>query len=392
MSLITFEGWENYTNFSGIQTILNYSSVGQIGLITITDANNIAPRNSGACLKYFNESNSAIYPKILIQHPFNLNHTSGTFGFAWHSYLPPAGSIPRFTPLAGVVDPSGISHFYVGINASNQIEVCRWNSTSYNWNTNNDAGYYPLFDATNYTSLGATTQTILANDWNFIEVSYTLASGSTGSINVRMNTSAFGSNALTLTNVQTTAQSNVNARSLVFGRHFGDGAASNGGTHSKEYITYIDDIYWCDASGTTYNSFLGRISSNKINFDTVAFYDFTEPQNKNTALQNVSDDLDSGLSTTAQTNLSGTTFNLKAVNVSGSLNPTLVRQVAFGYRASNGADLSLGIDNLPNLNTAITTGVSGALVFRDYDNYSDGSEWGNQKITNTIFKYTTVNL
>ena len=412
MSLITFEGWENYSTFAAVQSSLNCANInfGTISLISATDANSVTPRNSGACLKM--TSSGGAYPRIAITHPSNASHTSGVFGFAWYNFLPEGRTIAThyatFVPIASLLDNSGYVHFFIGINSSGQIQVRRfspiWNDTSngsYEYNCGDggcDVGYTILNEA-NYTLLASSSSLVIENAWNYIEVKYTISTtGSGGSIQIKLNRNSNDNTIDLTTNAQNTNTNNTNVRSICLGIFRGGQSSNAGGTNSQVYSLYYDDIYWCDQTGDTYNNFLGRVSCTKFIYNTVDNYTFADPVNSGTALSNVNEAFAGiGSKTTKNTaNAIGQTLNLRATTVANeTLSPILVRQYVYGYKSNASSDIALGVTDGANTiaNSAANLNndsVNGALRYRDYDNHPSGVEWTNASIASTTFRHEGI--
>lgn len=426
MAIITYEGFENYSSFDAVKSYLNYTNFGTLSFISSTDANSVTPRNGGTCLK--SVSSGTTYPKFLLTSPNNTNTTSGVFGFSWYNLLPAGGSWGTFTPICGVIDPSGGAHFYIGVNSNGNIDVRRVNSGNYNagqtdcgasnfnpltsllWNSVSfcycpgKAGcnltYFPFFGLENIaTLLGSSSSLVTANAWNYIEVEYLLSSSSTGYIQIKINRNSTDATLdMNLQNIQTTTRTNTNSRSLVFGIHKGHASsATNGGTNTAIYTSYFDDIYWADLTGTN-NDFLGRVNCKKFSYNEVASYDMTTPANSGTALSNFNETFTgSGVINTRNIgNVVGQTLNVKSTTVSSeTLSPIFVRQYIHGYKTEANSDIALGTTD--GVNSLAVSGIglnndsiSGILRYRDYDNAPDGSEWTNTKISNTTFRNTII--
>ena len=425
MAIITYEGFENYSSFDAVKGYLNYTNLGTLSFISSTDANSVTPRNGGTCLK--SVSSGTTYPKLLLTSPNNTNTTSGVFGFSWYNLLPAGGSWGTFTPICGVIGPDGVAHFYIGVDSNGNIVVRRLNSGTYIagsthcgisffgldgllWNSVSvcycpgkngcQLSYFPFFGLENITTLlGSSSGLVTANAWNYIEVKYLLSSSSTGYIQIKINRNSTDATLdINLQNIQTTARSNTNSRSLVFGIHKGHASnQTNGGTNTAIYTSYFDDIYWANLTGSN-NDFLGRVSCKKFSYNEVASYDMTTPANSGTALSNFNETF-SGIGTISTKNIgnvAGQTLNVKSTTVSSeTLSPIFVRQYVHGYKTEANSDIALGATDGVN-NVAVTSvgfnsdSINGTLKFRDYDNAPDGNEWTNQKIADTTFKNTIV--
>jgi len=422
MSLITFEGWENYSTFAAVQSLLNYANAnyGTVSLISATDGNSVTPRNSGACLKMVSANSAEGYPRILITDPNNADHTSGTVGFAWYNYLPSGQTISTryatFVPIAAIVSSAGVPHFFIGVNYLNQIECRRYTfSSSHAWNNGNftgryDADYgshwlrYSQLEPTNYALLGsASSSTTTTNAWNFIEVQYEISNTSSGRIRLKINRTA-NDNTLDIdfTGVNT-GQATNNVRSIMLGMMRGAGStqfSSHGSSNTIIYTQYYDDLYWCNASGAAFNTFVGPVSCTKHIYNTVESNSFYYPTNNATSLANINETFaGTGSLSTAENrnyaNAAGQTLNLRVSSVSGS-SPLNVRQYVYGYRLNSGSDIALGAvdgaNSVANSGISITTtdANTGAVKFRDYDNHPSGVEWTNASIASTTFRHEGI--
>jgi hypothetical protein len=426
MAIITYEGFENYSSFDAVKSYLNYINYGTVSIISATDANNVTPRNGGSCLKFVSLSN-ATYPKFKMKSPNNTTNTSGVFGFAWYNILPAGGSWGTFTPICGVIDNVGKPIFYIGVNSNGSIQARRWvrrsqpgggggrgdlSTANTLWNTFEQAfwdcakygcstTYYPLFDIdNNYSLLGTTTSLVTGNAWNYIEVKYSLSNTSSGYIHIKINRNSNDATLdLNLNNIATSPSTSP-ALALVFGIHRGHATNSNGvnlGTNTAIYTSYFDDIYWADLTESN-NNFLGRISCKKFSYNQVTNYDMSTPANSGTALSNINETF-SGTGTISTRNVGnvvGQTLDVQSTGVSNeTLSPIFVRQYVHGYKTEVNSDIALGATNGAN-NIAVSgvgvnsDSINGILKFRDYDNSPDNSEWTNQKIASTSFKYTII--
>ena len=421
MSLITFEGWENYSTFAAVQNLLNYANAnyGTVSLISATDANSVTPRNSGVCLKMVSVSSPQGYPRILITDPNNANHTSGTVGFAWYNYVP-AGQListryATFVPIAAIVSSAGVPHFFIGVNYLNQIECRRYTfSSNHAWNNGSNTstynvsytpyGLYSQLEPTNYALLGSASSSITTtNAWNFIEVQYEISNTSSGRIRLKINRNA-NDNTLDIdfTGVNT-GQATNNVRSIMLGMMRGGGSnqySQHGSNDTIIYTQYYDDLYWCNASGAEFNTFVGPVSCTKHTYNTVESNSFYYPTNNATALANINETFagTGSLSTVENrnyANAAGQTLNLRVSSVSGS-SPLYVRQYVYGYRINSGNDIALGAvdgaNSVANSGISITTTDvnTGAVKFRDYDNHPSGVEWTNENIASTTFRHEGI--
>jgi hypothetical protein len=440
MSIITYEGFENYSSFDAVKSYLNYSNLGTMSFINSTDANGVTPRNGGSCIKFTNTTRT--YPKLLMKSPNNATNSSGVFGFAWYPILPAGGGWGDVTPIATIVDSTGRPHFFITVNSNLNIQVrvlnttylaryhcgcCpTYNHTNYVWNvpyfdyecdksgSNCNVNYY----LTDYTGscngneradiapisanilnlLASSSSLITMNAWNYIEVKYNLSSSTSGYIQLKLNRNANDSTLdINSQNIKTTFQSSPSAQGLVFGIHWSRNSANTASLHNSTWTSYFDDIYWADLTGSN-NNFLGRVNCKKFSYNEVANYNMTTPANSGTALSNINETY-SGIGTISTRNVGnvvGQTLDVKSNEVgSETLSPTFVRQYVHGYKTENNSDIALGITD--DVNSVAVSGIginndsiNGTLKFRDYDNAPDGTEWTNQKIADTTFKHTII--
>jgi hypothetical protein len=431
MSLITYEGFEKYRNLNSYSTFSGNSLAGLLYSLDSTDEVNVKPRNKGFCLKTrsnYNQSESA-YPRILISSD-NLNRNNGVFGFAFYNYIPSNSSVASqysgFFPIAGLVSETGNPHFYIGINSLGQLQICRFvnnvniafntsmnsNSSNVVWNTGNIRAFYgPITDTlipfqTNsiYSLLGTTNNTLLINNWNYIECKYSISSSSaTGLVQIKLNRAKTDSTLdINLNNVQLTEQSGMRSN-IVLGLHrdptqpvgFRISYGGGGNTSNRLYYAYYDDFYWCDLEGTSFNNFLGQVKCLKQSYDTLENYNFTQPLDQNQAIvlsRQLADT--SALTTTISSTTSGQTIDLRSIeSANETLNPIYVKQTVYGYKTTAAANITMGAQNGANniLNQNVSIGsnaATGHIASRDYDNAPDGTEWTNQKIAATTFRHT----
>jgi hypothetical protein len=247
----------------------------------------------------------------------------------------------------------------------------------------------------------ASSSTTTANAWNFIEVQYEISTTGTGRIRLKINRNA-GDNALDIdfTGANTTQATN-NVRSIMLGMIRGTSSdVYNGGNNSNIYTQYYDDLYWCNASGAAFNTFVGPVSCTKHTYNTVESNSFYYPTNNATSLTNINETFaGTGSLSTAENrnyaNAAGQTLNLRVSSVSGS-SPLNVRQYVYGYRLNSGSDIALGAvdgaDSVANSGISITTtdANTGAVKFRDYDNHPSGVEWTNASIASTTFRHEGI--
>jgi hypothetical protein len=149
MSVITFEGFENYSTFNDVALANNMEAYQVPSLMSSADGIT-TPRNNQSCLKMLNSSNTSLvvvntgryfdnpsgastryyYPKIIIKTANALSYNNSIIGFAYYSYLPSGAGYGPFTPIAAVVGADNKPHFYICINANRQVEIRRWNTSA----------------------------------------------------------------------------------------------------------------------------------------------------------------------------------------------------------------------------------------------------------------------
>ena len=135
------------------------------------------------------------------------------------------------------------------------------------------SSYDSIVDTTNKLQLIGTADqgNLLApDDWNHIEVEFSLSSTTTGFVKIKVNRSSTDSSLDgDFTSVQTTSQPNNNARIYAFGTFWGH---INNGLDSytdSGWNTYIDDIVIIDCSdGVTPTGFIGPTQCHRIPYDT----------------------------------------------------------------------------------------------------------------------------
>jgi hypothetical protein len=442
MAIITYEGFENYSSFAAVKNFVGLDNYQTATILNSSDGT-VTPRNNGSCLKLVSSTAGGIeyYPKAAISTPNGVGYNSSIVGFAWYAIKPASGNWATFTPIAAFCDSNGKPHFFVGINSSLELQVRRWvtgisaggnkgnNTSQYTWSTAPDANiysgyhcsvaYYNYFisttsniytdcatgnlassasaiDPNKFVLLGSTTSLVTENAWNYIEVKFVLDnSGTSGSIQVRLNKNSGDASDIDVSNVRTSTQDNSLCSKVAFGIFWGHNAAASASSASLGWTTYIDDVYWSDLNGS-HNNFLGRVSCKKFTYNSVTSYDMTDPANSGTALSNFNETYSGSgtISTKNIGNIVGQTLDVKSTGVSSeTLSPIFVRQYVHGYKTEANSDISLGITDGAN-NVAIsginftTDSTSGVLRYRDYDNAPDGNEWTNEKIANTTFIHT----
>jgi hypothetical protein len=147
MSVITFEGFENYSTFNDV-ALANNMEAYQVPSLMSTSDGIVTPRNNQTSLKMLNSSNTSnvvvsgsaggvvgssiryYYPKFIIKTSTGSTINSGVLGFSYYSYVPSGGGYGPFTPIAAVVGADNKPHFYICINANRQVEIRRWNTSA----------------------------------------------------------------------------------------------------------------------------------------------------------------------------------------------------------------------------------------------------------------------
>lgn len=107
----------------------------------------------------------------------------------------------------------------------------------------NSNGTLALINNNTGSTIATSTLTITANAWYYIEIKYVFGSGTSGSVQVKVD----GTDYLNVTSIDTAATA-----AFIDTIYF---QCSNNGL-----VEYIDDVYVCDSSGATNNTFLGPIS------------------------------------------------------------------------------------------------------------------------------------
>jgi len=185
MSVITFEGFENYSTFNDV-ALANNMEAYQVPSLMSTSDGIVTPRNNQTSLKMLNSSNTSLvvvggntsgsagastrhyFPKFIIKTSTGSTINSGILGFSYYSYIPSGGGYGPFTPIAAVVGADNKPHFYICINSNRQVEIRRWNTSAtmtsragaitaanYVWNQdlpgfNRSAGWYCDATITSY--------------------------------------------------------------------------------------------------------------------------------------------------------------------------------------------------------------------------------------------------
>lgn len=458
MSILLLEGFEDYSSdFDNVIIPLGYSKAGfgpsnstanGFDIISATDVNGIAPKNDGSCLKLSSslpsQSSGPIdtiqpfYPRVLFKRYDNQTNTSGVFGFAFLPRLATNGGWGNFTPIACIVNSDNKPHFYLGLNSSLQLEVRRffvgnmswppaaawwhptitYNSSVYTWQTNPRVANYcdkggctkgwifsngqstggvgnTAITNSSLVPLGVSSSTVLYNNWNYVEIKYSMSNTTGGSIQVKLNRTAQDTDLdINLTSIKNTDQTNTNCLGIVLGTQWGHDTNGNG-MHTQQWNSYIDDIYWCDLTGSYANDFLGKITIKKYAYDTVVNYNMVSPSDGATALTNVSDSPLNAVSSLNSVVLGDTlnqALNLKASSVASGnlLNPIAVQQVVHGFRTTSRGNIGLGA-SLESDSTDVTSAdlgqdaVNGTIRSKVYYTDPAGNDWNNTSISNTTF-------
>lgn len=449
MSIVTYEGFENYGSWDSIKSYLNYSNIGSPTIISSTDANGVTPRNNGSCLKLTSIPSTASsiaaanYPRVLLGSPDGsvTDYNQCVFGFAWYPTLPmglTASAFGAFTPIGGVVRNDSNAHFYFGINSDLRLVIRKsgalgdyrddggwpaamsraWNTNARNYGCDKGECFSSQFNSSNRYSgdIISSASLLTLNKWNYIEIKFRLNrdnnfAGSNRTLpltTLKLNRNYDDANLdgnSSLANTPHTSNVGVgpyNSKSgIVYSPYYWYvGGVYFGIVPSSTYFnytwnTYIDDFYWATLYNSDNNDFLGRVSCKKSSYNTVANYDFSNPADGASGLSNIDDSsLDSSsMNDKATGNVIGQTIDLRASGLANEiLDPIHVRQYALAQKTDTSS--RLGLSATEGANTTNTTHrdlsilSAGSLVYKDYDNAPDGNEWTNAKLGNTVFKHT----
>jgi hypothetical protein len=460
MALITYEGFENYSSLADVRSWFGFSYYQTPSIISITDGT-VAPRNNLSCLKMVSsrsygsgtEINTArdFYPKFAISSPTNATYTTGVVGFAFYPRLPSGGGWGPFTPIAAIVGADNKPHFYVCMNANYQIEIRRWNTAAtmstrnavsaanYTWSQDHvSVGYnegeycnsgrtgwehhvtapytyscnsvnatFPgaALSSTKFdligTANGATANVLAANQWNYIEIKFVLENTASngGSVQVKINRNSTDATLdLNLTGVRNSTQATNTYQKLMFGIVWGHTAAGTAGAANLSWTTYIDDIYWLDQSGATFNNFLGRVSCQKINYTTTennTAYNGGLAAVQETFSGSSGYNLPAGTSgvitfTAANQDV---TFSTKEAAV--ALQPLVVQQFVYGHKEGGNNLLRCRASYLGAVSgsTDLTLSndfINGGLSYVTYETAPDAAAWTAEKLKNTQFSHTVI--
>lgn len=165
-------------------------------------------------------------------------------GFAMHYGIdPPPDNTTSFLQILGADAP----HLYVAVGADESLQVYRMSAVS---------GGTPVLVAASIP--GALTWAMVQNDgdvfgdpdtYNYIEVKATISAASAGAVTVRVN----GVVVIDVHGVRTNATGS--SAELVTGI-----LVRNGANQNNNALTYFDDLYICDTSGTANHDFLGDVA------------------------------------------------------------------------------------------------------------------------------------
>jgi hypothetical protein len=461
MAIVTYEGFENYSAITDVRAYLGFASYQTPSIVTVTDGV-VAPRNNLSCLKMLSsrtygtgsEINTSrdYYPKFTLSSPTNATYTAGVVGFAFYPRLPAGGGWGPFTPIAAIVGADNKPHFYICLNASYQIEIRRWNTAAtmstrnsvtaanYVWSQDhlsfgyNEGEYcssgrtgwehhvtapatyscnginstWPsaALSSTKFELVGAASDIagnlLVPNQWNYVEIKFTLdnaASSNTGSVQVKINRNATDATLdLNLSNVRNSTQATNTYQKLMFGIVWGHNAAGTQGTANLGWSTYIDDVYWLDQSGDSFNNFLGRVSCQKINYTTTV---------ANTAYAGslaVVQEPFSGVASYVLPAGTGGTIGFNANNqetifsastASVAFTPLAVQQFVYGHKEGGNNVLRCRASYLgavsANTDLTLTTDfTNGGIKYVTYVTAPDGAAWTADKLKNTQFSHTVV--
>lgn len=461
MAIITYDGFENYSSFTDVRSYLGLASYQTPTIVNLNDGV-VTARNNLSCIKMLSsrtygtgtEINTArdYYPKFTFSSPTNETYSNGVIGFAFYPRLPAGGGWNPFTPIAAIVGADNKPHFYICLNANYQIEIRRWNTAAtmstrnivtaanYVWNQDHvsfgyNEGEYcnngrtgwdhhvtaPLnyscnninatwpsaaLSSTKFELVGTASNIagnlLVPNQWNYIEVKFTLdnsASNNTGTVQVKINRNSEDATLdLNLTDVRNSTQATNTYQKIMFGIVWGHNAAGTQGTANLGWATYIDDVYWLDQSGASFNNFLGRVSCQKINYTTTI---------ANTAyagsLAVVQDQfsgsgsylLPAGTGGTISFNANNQGVSFSAADAAISFTPLAVQQFIHGHKEGGNNVLRcratyLGVASADTDLTLSTDAVNGGVKYATYITAPDGAAWTAEKLKNTHFSHTVV--
>ncbi|NBR22960.1 MAG: hypothetical protein EBU08_04070 [Micrococcales bacterium] len=460
MALITYEGFENYSSLADVRAYLGFAYYQTPSIISTSDGV-IAPRNNLSCLKMVSsrsygtgtEINTArdFYPKFALSSPTNATYTTGVVGFAFYPRLPSGGGWGPFTPFAAIVGADNKPHFYLCLNANYQIEIRRWNTAAtmstrnavsaanyvwsqdhvsfgynegqycnegrtgwdhhvtapYTYSCNGINATWPsaALSSTKFEQVGTASNSsgnlVVPNQWNYIEIKFVLenTTANAGSVQIKINRNSTDATLdLNLTGVRNSTQATNTYQKLMFGIVWGHNSAGTQGAANLAWTTYIDDIYWLDQSGATFNNFLGRVSCQKINYTTTT---------NNTAfsgsLASIQDPFSGSASYSLPAGTGGAvSFNANNQDVSFSASaaaiaftPLVVQQFVYGHKEGGNNVLRcranyLGAVSASTDLTLTTDATNGGVKFVTYERAPDGAAWTAEKLKNTQFSHTVV--
>jgi hypothetical protein len=458
MAIVTYDGFENYGAFNDVKSLLGWDNYQPATIIsgdgTVVARNNLSCLKLVSSRTFGTGSeigtNREFYPKITIQAPNAATYSSGVIGFAFYARLPSGGGWGPFTPIAALVDQNNKPHFYICVNGNMQIEIRRWNTgatmanragvvtaANYVWNQdhvsfgysvgfycnegrtafdhhvtapqaagcNNVNGTWPMaaLSTSKFELIGTASalagNRVIQNQWNYIELNFTIdnaASSNTGILQVKINRDAADATLdLNLSAVRTSTQSTTTFQKVMFGIVWGHDVAGTTSTANLGWSTYIDDFYWLDKTGSSFNTFLGRVSCQKLPYTAVTSNTTVSP------LVNVQDTVQGAVTynTQAFVQFSATnqTFNTSLANTNNLLfNPLVVRQTIHGHKEGGNNLLRmrstyLGIQSAATNITVSSDSVNGGIHHAEYATAPDGTAWTVEKFKNTTFSHTVVN-
>lgn len=166
------------------------------------------------------------------------NGTSAFYGNYQNCYMYKALPVSSSTLIAG------FAHYGSSFTGSNTL-VSFYDGTTAHVHLRYTTSGLVLYQG-NGTVLGSTAYVVLGASWRYIELKATIADGTGGSAEVRVN----GEPVITVTGVDTRNGGNASANTVYLGQL--DGVNGMGSF-------YYDDFYVCNDQGSVNNNFLGDV-------------------------------------------------------------------------------------------------------------------------------------
>jgi hypothetical protein len=185
----------------------------------------------------------------------------------------------------------------------------------------------------------------------------------------------------------------------MFGIVCGHNASGTSGSANSGWTTYIDDIYWLDTTTSSLNTFLGRVSCQKINYTTTI--NNTGYAGGLSAIQ----DPFSGPTSYSLPSGSGGVIGFNAANQDVTFSastatlpafkPLAVQQFVYGHKDGGNNVMRcrasyLGVASAVTDLTLTTDGANGGIKYVTYYSAPDGADWSIDKLKNTQFSHTIV--